>query len=393
MRMTARVLLLSSVVTALTAPVLVSVADAQSPQAHAVRVCAKPAAGNAACHAQVLVRPDGSPSVTSGPAGLGPSAIQSAYNLPAGGTGRTVAVVDAYGYPNLEADLATFRSAYGLSACTRANGCLKVVNQNGGSALPGFSLGWAQETALDVDAISSACPNCKILVVETNSANLSDLGTGVNTAAALGAVAISNSYGGGDTADTKAGSFYNHPGIAVTASTGDGGYGVEYPASSTYVTAVGGTSLKSTPGQGRGWTETAWSGAGSGCSAYNTAVAPTSANTGCAKRAVADVSAVADPYTGLSVYGPYSRKGYSGWQVYGGTSLSSPIIASVFALSGNTGSGSVYANSLPYKATGGLNDVTSGSNGSSCTVAQWCNAGLGWDGPTGLGTPNGTSAF
>lgn len=391
MRMGARFMLLSSVVTALTAPVLVSVADAQSANSHAVRVCAKPAAGSTACDAQVLARPDGSPAVTAGPTGYGPADIQSAYNLPAGGAGRTVAVVDAYGYPNLDSDLRQFRSAYNLPECSLANKCLRVVNQNGGSTLPNFSLGWAQETALDVDAISSACPSCNILVVEASSTSLADLGAGVNRAVAMGAIAVSNSYGGGDASDKSNGAAYNHPGVAVTASTGDGGYGVEYPASSSYVTAVGGTSLKRS---GSSWTETAWSGAGSGCSSYNAAVAPASANTGCAKRAVADVAAVADPYTGLSVFGPYNRKGASGWQVYGGTSLSSPIIAAVYALSGNTGSAATntYANSLPYRATTGLNDVTSGSNG-SCTTAQWCNAGTGWDGPTGLGTPNGTSAF
>ena len=202
-------------------------------------------------------------------------------------------------------------------------------------------------------------------------------------------VAISNSFGGSDAPDSTYGKYYNHPNIAVTASTGDNGYqGGSYPASSAYVTAVGGTSLTKATGTTRGWSESVWSGAGSGCSTYNVAVAPAAFGTGCAKRAMADVSAVADPQTGLAVYAPTSRTG-STWAQYGGTSLSSPIIAAVYAFSGNV---SGYANTLPYQNSGALFDVTSASNG-SCPTTQWCHARTGWDGPTGLGTPNGVGAF
>jgi subtilase family serine protease len=251
--------------------------------------------------------------------------------------------------------------------------------------------GWAQEQALDVDAVSAACPDCKIVVVQAQSASFANLGTAVNTAAKQpGVVAISNSYGGGDAADTSYGSYYNHPGIAVTASTGDNGYqGGSYPASSSYVTAVGGTSLVA-DGSARGWSETVWSGAGSGCSTYNAALAAAaSSNTGCAKRAMADVAAAADPGNGgLAVYYPTSKSS-STWGQFGGTSESAPIIASVYALSGNTAG---YANAIPYSHTSSLFDVTSGSNG-TCPTTQWCNARGGWDGPTGLGTPNGAAAF
>ncbi|NUR00066.1 MAG: peptidase S8, partial [Streptomyces sp.] len=217
-----------------------------------------------------------------------------------------------------------------------------------------------------------------------------NLGAAVNQAAKTsGVVAISNSYGGSDASDANYGSYYNHPGIAVTASSGDSGYGASYPADSHYVTAVGGTSLK-TASNTRGWTETAWSGAGSGCSAYNTALSgAASFNTGCAKRAEADVSAVADPSTGVAVYDSTANQGQSGWMVFGGTSVSSPVIASVFALAGNT---ATIDNNYPYTHASSLNDVTSGSNG-SCPTTQWCNARTGWDGPTGLGTPNGIGAF
>ena len=176
---------------------------------------------------------------------------------------------------------------------------------------------------------------------------------------------------------------------AITVSSGDGGYGVEYPASSHYVTAVGGTSLTSGGGS-RGWTETAWSGAGSGCSTLNAALSgAASFGTGCANRAVADVSAVADPNTGVAVYDTTALQGRSGWFVVGGTSASAPIIAGVYALAGNEAS---IDNNYPYTHSSSFFDVTSGSNG-SCPTAQWCTARSGWDGPTGLGSPNGTGGF
>ena len=239
--------------------------------------------------------------------------------------------------------------------------------------------------------VSAACPTCHILLVEAKTPSFANLGTAVNRAAATtGVVAISNSYGGGDARDSTYGHYYNHPGIAVTASTGDGGYlGGSYPADSSYVTAVGGTSLRTSTNT-RGWTETAWSGAGSGCSAFNTALAAAlSFGTGCTKRAMADVSAVADPQTGVAVYDSTTYQGQSGWLVFGGTSASSPIVASVYALSGNTAG---YPSALAYQHPSALFDVTVGFNG-SCSPSQLCNARAGWDGPTGLGTPNGTAAF
>jgi len=373
----------------------IQTADA-SPSAHAnlhaQRVCAaNPQAGHATCFAKVLVNSKGAIPNATAPLGtaLSPSQVRSAYNLNGtSGAGRTVAIVDAYGYTNLERDLTTYRSYYGLPSCTTANGCLRIMDQNGGTSYPRVDVGWSQEQALDVDAVSATCPDCKILVVQAKSASFADLGAAVNRAASTpGVVAISNSYGGSDASDGTYGTYYNHPGKAVTASTGDNGYkGGSYPASSSYVTAVGGTTLQMS-GTTR-VSETVWSGAGSGCSSYNAPVAPPSFDTGCAKRAMADVSAAADPNTGgLSVYAPTSRNA-STWSQYGGTSESAPIIASVYALAGGG-----YSNATPYTApAGSLNDITSGSNG-TCSPTQWCNARTGWDGPTGLGTPNGTGAF
>jgi subtilase family serine protease len=329
------------------------------------------------------------------PSGYGPSSIQSAYKLPSGtaGSGETVAIVDAYNDPTAAADLAVYRSQYGLPACTVSSGCLKIVSQTGSAtSLPKTNAGWATEESLDLDMVSATCPNCHIVLVEASSASTSNLGTAVNEAVKLGANAISNSYGGNESSkdSTYDAKYYDHPGIAITASSGDSGYGVEYPAASPYVTAVGGTSL-STASNSRGWSETAWSGAGAGCSSNEAQPADqASAGTGCANRAVADVSAIADPNTGVAVYDSTPDQGYSGWQVYGGTSVASPIIASVYALAGNTSS--VNGASLAYAHASSLFDVTSGSDG-SCSASQLCTARAGWDGPTGLGTPDGVAAF
>jgi subtilase family serine protease len=196
---------------------------------------------------------------------------------------------------------------------------------------------------------------------------------------------ISNSYGGGESGTASVESAYNHAGVAVTASSGDSGFGVEFPASSPHVVAVGGTSLR-TLANARGWTETAWSGAGSGCSTVY-AKPSWQTDTGCAMRTVADVSAVADPNTGVAVFAPSSRS-KSAFLVFGGTSVAAPLIGAVYANNG----GAVSSGSDPYAHTSALFDVVAGSNG-TCSPSYLCTAGAGYDGPTGLGTPNGTAAF
>ncbi|HET9102844.1 MAG TPA: S53 family peptidase [Solirubrobacteraceae bacterium] len=370
------------------------------------------AGGQLRCFSRALGKAgEKGPLIMAGPTGLGPAQIQSAYKLAGlNASGRTVAIVDAYNDPKAASDLATYRNAYGLPACTVSNGCFEQINQNGAtSPLPSGDYGWAEEISLDLDAVSAACPTCHILLVSAKSASTSDLATAVNTAAKQpGVAAISNSYGGSEaSSETSTDSAYNHPGIAVTASSGDSGYGVEYPAASRYVTAVGGTTLSQASGTSRGWTETAWSGAGSGCSAYEAKPA-WQTDTGCAKRTVADVSADADPNSGLGVYDTYNQcgsssfcdylievgavQGLDGWAQVGGTSLSSPLVASVYALAGNSASTSY--GSYPYSHPSSLFDVTSGSNSTTgCTPSYLCTAGAGYDGPTGLGTPNGTGAF
>jgi subtilase family serine protease len=357
-------------------------------------------AGESHCDLKLLANLKKVPLASAQPAaGYGPSDIQGAYKLPSAsaGSGQTVAIVDAYDDKTAEADLASYRSTYGLSPCTTANGCFKKVNQSGvQGSYPSNNQGWGLEISLDLDMVSAACPNCHILLVEATSNANTNLYAAEDTAARLGANEISNSYGGAESsADPASNSHFNHPGVAITVSSGDSGYGVEYPAASPFVTAVGGTTL-SHAANSRGWTESAWSGSGSGCSAYE-AKQSWQTDSGCGKRTVADVSAVADPNTGVNVYdsncnvlGQLLGQCFKGWGVVGGTSASSPIIASVYALAGNAGA--VNYGSYPYSHSSSLFDVTSGSNG-SCSGSYLCTAGAGYDGPTGLGTPNGTAGF
>jgi subtilase family serine protease len=362
---------------------------------YALSVCGKfSMPGLAHCYAKVVTDARGNirewvagPRLTrnSVPAGYGPADLRSAYKVTGtGSSSYTIAIVDAYGYPNAEQDLATYRSQYGLPACTTANGCFKKVNQAGGTAYPRTDTGWDQEQALDLDMASAMCPNCKILLVQATSATYGNLAAAVNYAAAH-AKAVSNSYGGGESGSNSYESAYNHSGVAITVSSGDNGYGVEFPASSPHVTAVGGTSL-SRSSNSRGWNELVWSGAGSGCSAVY--AKPTWQNDGnCARRTVADVSAVADPNTGVAVFGPVTAR-RSGWMVFGGTSVAAPLVAGVYGANGGT---AAYG-SNPYANLSGLFDVTGGSNG-NCGGSYLCTGAAGYDGPTGLGTPNGTTAF
>ena len=354
------------------------------------KVCPSAAPETARCHSLVRIDNAGQPLATSAPTrGYFPADLLSAYKLSGtGGAGQTIAIVDAYDDANAESDLAVYRSQFGLSACTTANGCFRKVDQNGGTAYPRGDMGWAEEISLDLDMASAICPNCKILLVEAKTNSFTNLAAAVDRAALLGANVISNSYGGGEySGEVTDQSHFNHPGVAITVSSGDNGYGVEFPAASQYVTAVGGTTLNRASNT-RGWTETVWSGAGSGCSAYITKPS-WQTDAGCSRRTVADVSAVADPNTGVAVYDTY-RLHPGGWLVFGGTSVSAPIIGAVYALAGNAAS--ITYGSSSYSHLSSLFDVISGSNG-SCGSSYLCTAGTGFDGPTGNGTPNGTGAF
>lgn len=365
----------------------------QRPRLHFKRVCAQAAPGQVRCHSLIRTQDDlATPMTSNQPVGYGPDQFHTAYQLPkTAARPTTIAIVDAYDSPTIENDLKVYSQTYKLPACTTANGCFKKVNQYGQQgSYPSANASWASEIALDVEIAHAICQNCKILLVEAKSTSFADLLAAEDMAVKSGATVISNSWAASeDASETRYDSHFNHPGIAITASSGDDGFGVSYPAASPYVTAVGGTTLVLNSNNTRK-SETTWSGAGSGCSAYEPKPS-WQTDTGCRKRAVADVAAVADPDTGAAVYNTTGSS--KGWTVIGGTSLAAPLIAGVYALSGNTNS--IRYGSYPYAHSLGLFDVLSGSNKSNSSNCSnyLCTAGYGYDGPTGLGTPKGIRGF
>jgi subtilase family serine protease len=332
-----------------------------------------------------------SKSASAHPDGYAPAQLRSAYNLPAAAAhSQTIAIVTAYDNPNIEKDLSFYSKTFSLRACTSSNGCFRKVNGAGKKApLPQRSALWALETSLDVEVAHAVCPNCKILLVEAGSSSVNNLVAAVDTAARLGADVISNSWVVKEfRGEASYDSHFRRPGIAITAASGDTGYGVNWPAASPYVTAVGGTTLD-LDSSGARVRESAWEQGSSGCSAYESKPAWQS-DAGCARRTVPDVAAVANPDTGAAVYDSYGYSGRRGWFRVGGTSLATPIVAAVYALAGNAGD--VVAGSYPYGHGSSLFDVTDGTNG-KCSSAYLCNAATGYDGPSGLGTPIGVSGF
>jgi hypothetical protein len=371
-------------------------------------VCSAPTRHRAACmllipvtaqaHPQPAEHPDDAPQGV----GYGPDDLQDAYNLAAAaatdGGGETVAIVDAYDDPAIASDLDTYRSAWGLPACDA--GCFTKVNQEGqASPLPAGagSNGWDLEESADVDMVSAICPLCHILLVEADSDHEGDVAAAANTAVALGAKFVSNSYGIPESSnDHNFDSDYNHPGVAITAAAGDDGYGVSFPASSPDVISVGGTNLSQQPGYfPRQWYEEVWGsgseGTGSGCSSTQPKPA-WQTDTGCTNRTDNDVAADANPYSGVAVFDSDSSDPQAvGWAKVGGTSVAAPIIAATYALAGNPAPGT-YPASYIYTHTSDLYDVDAGADG-TCTPAYLCSGELGYDAPTGWGTPDGTGAF
>ncbi len=399
------------------------------------RVCAAPRRGTASCLALRLLPPSASsaaPAVAASTRArarravtyrepevgyLTPQLLRQAYDLrqeTASDSLQTIALVDAFNDPTAEADLAVYDKEFGLPACTAANGCFRKVNQQGTAApLPETNGSWAVEISIDVQMAHAICNTCKILLVETEGDGFAQLGAGVNAAVKDGATEVSNSYGSSEVSELESygPAYYNHPGVVVTAASGDCGYldvlcasegepaGASFPADSPDVVAVGGTSLKEA---GAGWTSTAWNEGGSGCSHIFSAQLwqlklAEFAATGCGSgRSVADVSAIGDPNTGVDMYDSTLEAPHAptGWGVWGGTSVASPIVAAEYALAGG-------AHGVPYPAqtlyehlgdASALYDVTSGKNG-TCAGATSCEAAVGYDGPTGVGSPLGLSAF
>ncbi len=457
---------------------------------YAVRpACGPPAPGQAGCLALQLVprtaaalahthplgmtrsAPPAALSPREGDFGVRPEDLKSAYfpgeqpGVPASEPSQTIALVDAYDDPHIEADLAIYDKEFGLPACTEADKCFRKINQEGATTpLPPSSgaeaEGWAIETSTDVEAAHSVCQNCRIVLVETRSAYFSDLEKGEAAAArpvadgGVGATEISDSWGGaeeGASVEEDNASAFNRPGIVITAAAGDDGYldwdaenaaergFPDYPASSPHVVAVGGTRLTLDAASGTWAGESVWNGdgaTGGGCStvfstpSWQQRVASWQ-QLGCgsgasSKRALADVSADGDPYTGMAIYDATGKCEYEEggkihtgpWCTIGGTSLASPIVAAIFALAGGAHGVEYPARTLyenEVESLGSRHDVEVGSNGectkgfepgglsgctsseeaasSHCSAELICLAGPGYDGPSGVGSPDGIGAF
>jgi len=376
-------------------------ASASGPTAHAKRVCTlSTSPAYASCMAWVKMDAQGHVLVDPAiPSGLSPAKFHSAYNLPTLATGHhKIAIVDAYNDPHIYADVRHYVETFGLPRfrkCTFSaqTNCFLVLNQSGKtSPLPANSPDWSTEIALDVEVAHAICQNCRIELIEASTNSFANLKKAVNTAFNRGAEVISNSYGAYGSDCTGLGA-YNHAQVAITVSAGDLGYGVACPAVLNTVISVGGTTLNLN-GDGSYNSESVWSGTGSGCSGTNSAQPFQSAvanwsTIACGGRGMNDVSADADPNTGAAVYDSF---GYGGWVQVGGTSLSAPIVGAVYALAGNASSWSYPAQSV-YDAPGSLHDVTTGNNGFCSGASLSCDAGTGFDLPTGIGTPNGLGGF
>jgi hypothetical protein len=338
---------------------------------------------------------------TAALASLTPTSLRSAYGLTRaashGGRGETVAVVSAYADPAATSDLAVYRKHFKLPACTTAKGCLRIVNEHGKTRpLPTANASWSQSEAMQLEVISALCPNCKLLLVEASSNSLTDLGIANDSAVAAGARFVVNGWAGVEsTSQDIYDGYFNHPGVAIVAAAGNNGYGRTFPGDLPYVTSVGGTTLTRSSVNTRGWAEAAWADTNSGCSAVEIKPswqrADTSPVTGCPNRTQNDVSADADPESGVAVYDSYKQS--SKWIKEGETALAAAIVTAAYALAGPPAPRS-YPASYPYQHIRDLNDVTFGSNG-GCpdNPAYICNAAKGFDGPTGLGTPEGIGAF
>ncbi|MFI5010045.1 MAG: S8 family serine peptidase [Solirubrobacterales bacterium] len=370
------------------------------------RACPLPAPGHFECEALVVPLPTISgahPGLRTRPqlegsgkeGGYSPQDLRSAYKLPAkGGLGQTVVIVDAFDDPNAGADLKVYRSQYKLPACPEENGCFKKVNQAGETGnYPVPSVSWAGEISLDVDMVSAVCPECHILLVEATTNAWANMGAAENMAVKLGANEVSNSWAGKENSWSKLAEeeydakYLKHPKIPLLFAAGDNAYGVEWPAASQYGVAVGGTKLMKA-NTSREWAEKVWSKTGSGCSAFEAKPKWQTVIKACATRMVGDVSAVASTETPVSLYNSYGSKG---WVNYGGTSVATPILAAVEAISNKAvrEAGSEFF----WIGATKLFDVTEGNNGTCTPPAEdelFCTARVGYDGPTGWGTPNGT---
>jgi Putative Ig domain/Subtilase family len=378
-------------------------------------VCPPATAGHMTCMS--IVRTAASPTAPAYAGGAAapqtngaylPSDLRKAYRVATyaahNGRGRTVAIVDAYADPHAASDLAKYRRTFHLPPCTTSSGCLHIYNGKGASKpLPRVGRHWAIEESLDLDMVSAVCPLCHIDLIEAWSNSNTNLGMAENTAARK-ARFVSNSWGGSEfPAENRDNHFYNHPGHVIAFAAGDAGYGSSYPASLQLVTSVGGTSLRHSANN-RGWTESVWGtaantgkqGTASGCSRYEAKPSWQRADIrkagACTRRTENDAAAVADPNTGVVIYISVTSDVIprAGFYVIGGTSAATPIVTAIYALAGNPVV-NTYPAQYPYLKARNLFDVTTGANGLCGTYL--CRGESGFDGPTGLGTPNGIAGF
>lgn len=358
--------------------------------------------------------------------GYCPNDLQDAYALPSltRGKGRLVAIVDAFGYKRAASDLAEYRSTMGLKACTTGSKCLRIVNQEGNpSPLPkepsSSNSGWLGEESLDLDMVSAICPNCKIVLIQADNNNTTNLYDGVKTATdKLSAKYVGVSWGGGPEGQDNP--IFHKSGVVIAASAGDNGGGTQdgggpiQPCTYTYVVCVGGTHLVSDSHNARGWSETVWndfnlSGCSGPCGATGSACSKKikkpswQTDTQCTMRSAADTSATASLRAAVIVYNSeigYRACPYYCWYLFGGTSASTQIIAATYALAENASDQNGASYLWKHHSAHNINDVKLGNNisarlGITCAskVKYICTARTGFDGPTGWGTPKGIGAF
>ena len=322
--------------------------------------------------------PNAAPAISSG---YSPAQISHAYGFdqipaPDASAGTTIAIVVAYGSPRLQSDLNTFCAKYNLPPAT-----VRIYYPSGTPVTN--NPGWAAETTLDTEWSHALSPNSTIAVVVAPNASVGSLATAVNYASqTLKATVVSMSWGAPEFKGCSAYDSLFQPPTLYTASSGDNGAGVEWPACSPNVLGVGGTSLVISTSTGSISSETAWNGSGGGISQYEARPAYQSSVTNASGRAVPDISYVADPYTGVSVYFTDPATGAGGWYVFGGTSAGAPQWAALLARKATSPTGFsslLYSNAIAnYSAI--LRDITSGSNGKY-------SATIGYDNVTGLGSP------
>ena len=336
------------------------------------------------------------PFASSGVVGYTPMQIRHAYGLDQitnGGLNQTIGIVVAYGSPTAQNDLNVFSDNFGIPRTT-----IQIISPKGKSL--STDAGWALETSLDVQWAHAIAPKAKIVLSIAPTPSLSNLLSAVDAAVTAGAKVISMSWGSGEfSTEAQQDSHFSTTGVSYFAASGDSGStaGTMWPAASSKVTAVGGTTPSLDSNGNLTSAETAWSGSGGGFSLYITRPSYQNGWQPSANRAYPDVALVANPSTGVAVFDSTPYNGSAGWWQVGGTSASSPMWAASVAIGnelrsikGKTSLSGVGA--AVYNLAGSVSslgaslysnyfyDVTSGNTGNYSATPKY-------DETTGLGTP------